>query len=148
MSRHNRLIQLEGFEPGPEPARPAVRELPKRECLIAIDFDRTFTADRKLWRALIHAAIDCGHRVVCVTNRQNNAANRQLLQRIFGAGVWSRLAGVVYCNHAPKRYTAGIYGFRPDIWIEDTPEVITAATAQDVARFERIFPEKETLPLV
>ncbi len=138
--RQLRGIQLN--EPASEQA-----ELPRRPVLMAIDFDRTYTADRRLWQAFILGAVRSGHRVICVTDRRDSGENRRIIAASFGQ-IFQHLAAVVYCNNQPKRRAAELWGHRVDIWIDDVPEIIAADSVTAVQELRAQFPMEETLPLV
>ena len=81
---------------------------------IAIDFDDTYTADPALWDCFIADAISRGHKVVCVTWRQDTPDNRADTKRI---GV-----PVYFANRESKRwYVETFWQLHVDIWIDDNP---------------------------
>lgn len=89
--------------------------------LLAIDYDKTYTADPAFWLSVIALAETRGHRFVCVTGRGENGA--------YGAEVKRAIAGripIVFTDGAPKRAAAEQAGYKPAIWIDDLPETIGA----------------------
>lgn len=77
--------------------------------LIALDYDKTFTADRQLWREFVSLAEGRGHSVVIATMRRPDEAIEDAPCR------------VVYTSRAAKKAALSQVGINPDIWIDDTP---------------------------
>ena len=73
--------------------------------LIALDYDKTYTADSALWDSFISQAHSCGHEVVIVTMRN---ADTEL---VVDAPV-----PVIYTNRKAKQSFV-----IADIWIDDSP---------------------------
>jgi hypothetical protein len=73
--------------------------------LIALDYDKTYTADTVLWDGFVKMAQDCGHVVKIVTMRTPKEA-------ITGAPV-----EVVYTSRKAKATVVAA-----DIWIDDSPQ--------------------------
>lgn len=75
--------------------------------LIALDYDKTYTADPGLWDAFLNLAEDRGHTVKIVTMRYPS-------EPIEGLNI-----EVVYTSRKAK------FGSIPaDIWIDDTPQYL------------------------
>lgn len=87
---------------------------------IALDYDETFNADRRFWLAFVALARGSGHDVRIVTFRGPQDTNSELsnLPKVRGLPV-------VFCNRTPKRDHCKTIGWEPDIWIDDSPELIT-----------------------
>ena len=85
--------------------------------LIAIDFDETLTADADLWRELIIAAYNRGHKVICVTARRDTESNRDIVNS------WMRENEIDLYTHytalASKVVFLSNRGVKVDIWIDD-----------------------------
>jgi HK97 family phage prohead protease len=91
---------------------------------ISLDFDRTFTAAPGLWRSFVVDAVARGHRVVCITRREDTEENRAALAGGFG-DVFEALGGVLLCGpETRKRSAAEAAGITVDVWIDDSPEMI------------------------
>lgn len=91
---------------------------------ISIDYDRTFTAAPGLWRSFIVDAVARGNRVVCISRREDDEANREELRLAF-ADV--ELAKTILCGeNTKKRAAAEAAGVAVDVWIDDYPEGIVA----------------------
>jgi hypothetical protein len=73
--------------------------------LIALDYDKTYTADQALWDVFIQSAQDRGHTVKIVTMRSPDEA-------IFDAPV-----EVVYTSRKAKSTVVDA-----EIWIDDSPQ--------------------------
>ena len=96
-----------------------------RPLTISIDYDRTFTAAPGLWRSFIVDATGRGNRVVCISRREDNEANRDELRLAFGD---LDLAGLLLCGTGTqKRAAAAAAGLEVDVWIDDYPEGIPDA---------------------
>jgi hypothetical protein len=89
---------------------------------IATDYDRTFTADCELWRCFISTATKFGHRIICVSARENTPGNRYELTQAMPISV-----PVLLCYGHPKREHAAGHGYDVDIWIDDHPETVSQA---------------------
>lgn len=87
---------------------------------IAIDFDKTWTADPALWSGFAETAFARGHEVIIVTRRSEipfdelkaNLVNRRLAEEY------------VTCDMAFKRETMESLGYTVDIWVDDEPGTI------------------------
>lgn len=98
---------------------------------IAIDFDKTFTADPVMWRRFVVLALGSGHRVVMVTGRADRVMHSDP-SRHWGNEVRAALAEqrltvvlpVLFAGDMPKRLAAEQAGYQVDIWIDDDPENI------------------------
>lgn len=94
---------------------------------ISLDFDQTFTAAPGLWRSFITDAKARGHRVVCVTRREDTEQNQEALRLAFG-DLFPELAAAILCGPAKqKRQAAADAGISVDIWIDDKPETVPEA---------------------
>lgn len=120
---------------------------PYRHLLIAIDFDRTFTADVEFWRFFIHAAARRGHNVLCVTGRSPTPTGRAELLAVFGDNTLKLLKDLIFCDHSPKRKKTRELGYTVDIWIDDLPEGVGATDRTVFRALEEIYPVCETLPV-
>lgn len=85
--------------------------------IIAIDYDRTFTADKELWTEFIRAARKRGHEVIMITWR-NHASDPEF-------AVVFTLVNTVWCTGRELKETyAARMRVKVDIWIDDNPESI------------------------
>lgn len=75
---------------------------------IALDYDKTYTADTALWDSFIELAGARGHEVVCITMRRPDESIELPCPVIFT----SRQAKVPFAEQA---------GLSIDIWIDDAP---------------------------
>lgn len=122
----------------------AIKErFPRRTTTIAVDFDRTFTADPVLWRSFMTTARRRGHSVYIVTGRNQSSVSAQLIRRYLGEA--AKFTHILFCHHGPKRAAAESRGVQVDIWIDDVPEVIGAASVGEVAQIEERFTMCEPL---
>ena len=85
--------------------------------IIALDYDRTFTADKELWRAFIHAARGRGHDVIMITWR-DHSSNPEF------AEVFTLVNTIWSTGRSPKEQYAENMGVKVDIWIDDNPASI------------------------
>jgi hypothetical protein len=83
---------------------------------IALDYDKTYTADTELWDAFIAIARARGHLVDIVTMRNEN--------ELVDKSIAKKVDHIVYtCRKGKKRCMEFID--RPvDIWIDDMPQFI------------------------
>lgn len=104
---------------------------------ISIDYDRTFTAAPGLWRSFIVDAVARGNRVVCISRREDDEANREELRLAF-ADV--ELAKTILCGeNTKKRAAAEAAGVAVDVWIDDYPEGIVADAPPAADRSVTVF---------
>lgn len=82
--------------------------------LIAIDYDGTFTAAPALFWTFIEQCNSFGIQVICVTGRTPR-------QKIVNAYL---TIPIIYAGSEHKRKAAERAGYKVDIWIDDTPEMI------------------------
>lgn len=87
---------------------------------IALDYDKTYTADRVFWSAFVTAAREHGHDVRIVTIRDDRYDRTQPLIELEAHIPIIYTRGVAkhwYCTHFGD-------GFTPDVWIDDKPRTI------------------------
>ena len=96
---------------------------------IAIDYDDTFTLDKKLWNKIINMFVDAGHNVYCVTKRYKEIADdiREDMSIPIIYATKSKLEAVRNAN------------IKIDIWIDDKPQSIIPYKARTPLnrRFQR-----------
>ena len=104
-----------------------------RGLLISLDYDRTFTAAPGLWRSFVGMATSAGHRVVCISRREDDDANREELRLAFSD---LEVGDLILCGaDTQKRDAAARAGLEVDVWVDDYPEGIVAAPSPvDAAR--------------
>ena len=91
---------------------------PTKSLTIALDFDDTYTADQQLWDEFARLATSRNHRVIVVTARRNTVENRDVVRTTDGLPVF--FTGL----KAKRWYLETTWNIRPDIWIDDQPDVI------------------------
>lgn len=77
--------------------------------IIALDYDRTYTADPKLWDEFIKQAIERGHKIVCITMRYPTEPIINFSERVY------------YTSRKAKKKWADENSIAVDIWIDDKP---------------------------
>ncbi len=82
--------------------------------LIALDYDKTFTADPNFWREVIAMGERHGHTFVCVTGRRTPPERPEP----------SIPLQVVCAGPELKRHVAAKAGYAVDVWIDDMPGTI------------------------
>lgn len=84
---------------------------------IALDYDRTWTADPEFWEDFMNLVDNYGHEVRIVTARSKEHDN--IDHKV-------PLCEVIYCDGVAKKfYCHHTADWNPDIWIDDKPENIT-----------------------
>lgn len=78
--------------------------------IIALDYDRTYTADKELWDLFIKAAVEKGHKVICLTMRSYPDEKIEI-----------PFVDVTYTDRKAKKRYADENGIHVDIWIDDRP---------------------------
>lgn len=79
--------------------------------LIALDYDKTYTRDKKLWDKFILLCKQHDHVIICITMRRY--PEEQILDM---PGV-----DIVYTDRKAKKKYAEANGLNVDIWIDDKP---------------------------
>lgn len=138
--------RLRHFSLGDDIGAVEKKPVPRRATLIAMGFNRTFTADRRLWIALITSAVRVGHRVIMISTANETPKNMQKIRASLGQYA-AFVHAILFTNGAPKRQYAQLRGYKVDIWIDDVPEVITGHTHQDVREAQKRFPSDEPVPI-
>ncbi len=77
--------------------------------IIALDYDKTYTADKALWDIFIALAKSKGHRVICITMRFPTETILDLKCDIY------------YTERKAKLIWAAKNNIHVDIWIDDNP---------------------------
>lgn len=92
---------------------------------IALDYDKTYTKDKKLWDEFIRLAKLKDHKVYIVTARcpvKDRIANDKLPP---GDRWGNEYVQVIYCNGVAKKWCLrNHHEIEIDIWIDDKPEGI------------------------
>lgn len=78
--------------------------------IIALDYDKTYTADPHMWDIFISVAKERGHKVICITMRYPNELIE--IQNIDKIHYTSRKAKLVWAKQND---------IKVDIWIDDKP---------------------------
>jgi len=85
--------------------------------LIVIDYDGTYTADKKLWDAFIVSAKERGHEIVCATMRYEDRESAPVL-----ADLEEKVDRIIFTNRLGKiAEVRKQLGRNPQIWIDDDP---------------------------
>ncbi len=79
--------------------------------IIALDYDKTWTADPILWENFAASALRRGHQVLCMTMRRPDEAIEIPIQ-------------IIYTSRRAKADYAKEIGLKIDIWIDDSPHWI------------------------
>lgn len=86
--------------------------------LIALDYDGTYTEDPALWDAFISNAQSKGHRVICVTMRNEDELSD------MSEHLLSLVDELHYTSRAAKETFLANLQIFPDVWIDDNPRWI------------------------
>lgn len=76
--------------------------------MIALDYDKTYTADTELWDMFIESAAKKGHTVICITMRRPSEPITMQIP-------------IYYTSRLAKKKFADQNGIAVDIWIDDKP---------------------------
>lgn len=112
---------------------------------IALDYDKTYSADPDFWQAFILLCKRAGHEVRIVTARDER------FDRTAGLAEVEQHIAVVYCRGVAKRWYCSHFvpEFQPDIWIDDKPESVfinSETSPEDLAAWRDGRGEGETIP--
>jgi hypothetical protein len=78
-------------------------------------------------------ATAAGNKVVCISRRENDDANREELRLAFAD---LEVSDLILCgSNTQKRDAAAAAGLTVDVWVDDYPEgIVSAPSPADVAR--------------
>ena len=91
--------------------------------IIAIDYDRTYTADPETFNKVIELFESAGHTVICVTGRTDDRTMGAPVKNSIGV-----LVPVIFAGSDWKRDAALKRGYKVDEWIDDIPEMVAKQT--------------------
>lgn len=77
--------------------------------IIALDYDKTYTADPELWNEFVKSAVNKGHKVICLT------------MRYPAEKIENWYVPIYYTERKAKLIWAKQNNIRVDIWIDDRP---------------------------
>lgn len=95
--------------------------------LIAIDYDKTWTADPELFESFVRDLKKAGHQCICITSRDEDTPDNKLANSI------GKYMKIVYAAGQSKRRAAEKARYTVNIWIDDTPESITRQAGNEFA---------------
>jgi HK97 family phage portal protein len=105
----------------PEPEPEQVMSM--RAMTISIDYDRTFTADPRLWGEFAKQSAAAGNRVVMVSRRPDTAENQAAMAEALGEYI-EAFSDVLLVGETMKDEAAKAAGIEVDVWIDDSPQFI------------------------
>jgi HK97 family phage portal protein len=106
--------------PAPEPL---VASLPaSRAMTISVDFDRTFSADPRLWGEFARKAVADGNRVVMISRRPE--ADREEVISSLGDYAEAFSDVLLVGSDTLKDDAAQAAGIAVDVWVDDSPQFI------------------------
>jgi hypothetical protein len=80
---------------------------------IALDYDDTYTRDRKFWEEFISLCKTHGHKITCITKRGKDNQGETCTDISIPVVYSNRMAKAHYCAHNQ---------IPVDIWIDDSPQ--------------------------
>ena len=105
--------------PQPEPEQ----VMSMRAMTISIDYDRTFTADPRLWGEFAKQSAAAGNRVVMVSRRPDTDENQAAMAEALGEYI-EAFSDVLLVGETMKDEAAKAAGIEVDVWIDDSPQFI------------------------
>jgi len=88
--------------------------------IIALDYDGTYAVDPVFWNKFILDAEDAGHKVICVTGRDDREDFAKPVLASIG-----KLCQVIFAGSKWKSDAAKEAGWKVDVWIDDMPGMIS-----------------------
>lgn len=87
---------------------------------IALDYDKTYSADPTFWGWVINSAVNHGHDIRIVTARDDRLDRTMDLVKV------ERILPVIYTRGIAKKWFCErfVENFVPDVWIDDRPESV------------------------
>jgi hypothetical protein len=89
--------------------------------IISIDFDETWTQDPEAWRTFARLLQRRGHTVIVTTNRYPLPL---VAQEVYASVRTKAVRDIIFAGAKPKREAARERGYRVDVWVDDTPEMV------------------------
>jgi len=86
--------------------------------LICIDYDDTYSADPEMWSGVIELMRKHGHHIICATMRYPEEG-----EEVYYA-LHSKVDAIIYTGREAKKQYLEHHDYRPDVWIDDSPEWI------------------------
>jgi HK97 family phage portal protein len=109
--------------PGQRDAEPVPASLPaSRAMTISVDFDRTFSADPRLWGEFARKAVADGNRVVMISRRPE--ADREEVISSLGDYAEAFSDVLLVGSDTLKDDAAQAAGIAVDVWVDDSPQFI------------------------
>jgi len=106
--------------PAPEPAASSLPA--SRAMTISVDFDRTFSADPRLWGEFARKAVADGNRVVMISRRPE--ADREEVISSLGDYAEAFSDVLLVGSDTLKDDAAQEAGIAVDVWVDDSPQFI------------------------
>jgi HK97 family phage portal protein len=106
--------------PAPEPAAASLPA--SRAMTISVDFDRTFSADPRLWGEFARKAVADGNRVVMISRRPE--ADREEVISSLGDYAEAFSDVLLVGSDTLKDDAAQAAGIAVDVWVDDSPQFI------------------------
>jgi len=95
--------------------------------VMSLDYDNTFAAAPGLWLSFAYEACEAGNTVVMISRREDTPENRAEIEAAIGTE--SYISQIILCGpDSSKRDAAAAAGIAVDIWIDDTPSTVDAAS--------------------
>ena len=85
---------------------------------IAIDYDDTYSRDKKMWSSVCQSMIKNGHKVFCITKIRKQLG-KEIRKNIL------REIPIIFVETRYKKQTTLKMRLPIDVWIDDKPESIT-----------------------
>ncbi|OOE63658.1 hypothetical protein [Salinivibrio kushneri] len=90
---------------------------------IALDYDKTFTADKALFTSFVRLVKSKGHEIRFVTFRKSNKPNLDIKSDARRLGI-----KIIFTDEKQKSPSTINQGWKPDIWVDDDPSKIPGST--------------------
>jgi hypothetical protein len=113
-------VAMPGEAPAPEPAAASLPA--SRAMTISVDFDRTFSADPRLWGEFARKAVADGNRVVMISRRPE--ADREEVISSLGDYAEAFSDVLLVGGDTLKDDAAQAAGIAVDVWVDDSPQFI------------------------
>lgn len=109
--------------------KPKERAVPRsllelRSMTISIDFDRTFSADPKMWGEFAMQCDAAGNTVVMISRREDTPKNKQEIMDAIGEHAHAFSKIMLIGADMLKADAAAAAGIKVNIWIDDAPETV------------------------
>ena len=112
------------YDPQAPAARATLDVVESRAMTISIDFDKTFSADPKLWGEFAMKSEAEGNTIVMISRREDTPKNQKEIADTIGEHMHAFSHVMLIGADALKADAAAAAGINVNVWIDDSPQTV------------------------